>query len=206
MITPALALVHVAVQRLAAVPALVEMPGERLRAALGGGEHDGLRDGLIAASRCNLSSQQQVHAAVLAAMDALDFEHFIHTVTRDWVDMLGLDAVVLAIESPATISPGVRDSLRLLEAGTIDAAMGHDCAVVLRGGLDNPSALFGPANPLVKAEALVRIDAGRVSPPALLALGSRDPATFAPGQGTELVRFLAAVVQRGLDRWLGEPQ
>ena len=61
---------------------------------------DSVRDSLIAASRSNLVSQHQVHTAALAAMDSLDFEHFVHTVTGDWVDMLGLDAVVLALETP----------------------------------------------------------------------------------------------------------
>lgn len=164
---------------------------------------DGVRDELIAASRSNLASQQQVHTAALAALDALDFDHFVHTVTSDWVDMLGLDAVVLALEAPVTRVLQDRLNLRYLATGYIDAVLGRGQAVVLRGGLSDASEVFGPAGSLVRAEALVRVDAGRVSPTALLALGSRDPGTFAPGQGTELVRFLADVVQRGLDRWLG---
>ncbi|RMF09039.1 MAG: DUF484 family protein [Alphaproteobacteria bacterium] len=164
---------------------------------------DSLRDDLIAASRSNLASQQQVHMAVLAALDALDFDHFVHTVTGDWVDMLGLDAVALAVEAPVSDQYRNSHNLRLLASGYIDALMGRDQAVVLRGGVLEASDVFGPAASLVRAEALVRVPPGRISPPALLAMGSRDPAAFAPGQGTELVRFLAAVVQRGLDRWLG---
>lgn len=173
----------------------------RLQAGLD--DLDDLRDFLIAASRSNLASQQQVHAAALATLDATSFEHFIHIITGDWVDMLGLDAVVLCLEEPSKAAGTLLvNGIQILESGQTDLIMGQDDAIVLRGDVDSATDVFGPAQPLIRAEALVRIDRGEINPPGLLAMGSRDADTYAPGQGTELVRFLAEVVQRGLDRWL----
>jgi uncharacterized protein YigA (DUF484 family) len=162
-----------------------------------------MRDALISASRSNLASQQQIHEAALAAMDAVNIEHFVHTITGDWVDMLGLDAVALCLETPSKAAGTLLvNGVHVLAEGETDLLLGGEDAVVLRGQVESAAAVFGPAAPLVQAEALVRIEPGRVSPAGVLAMGSRDPLAFAAGQGTELIRFLADVVQRGLDQWL----
>lgn len=166
-------------------------------------EINAVRDALISASRSNLASQQQIHAAALAALDAVNIDHFVHTVIGDWVDMLGLDALALGLEDPSTAAGALLvNGVHVLGPGETDRVLGGETTVVLRGRVEEASSLFGPARPLVRAEALVRIEPGRSSPPGILAMGSRDADAFAPGQGTELVRFLADIVTRGLDRWL----
>ncbi|MEI9985008.1 MAG: hypothetical protein WDN69_18470 [Aliidongia sp.] len=54
---------------------------------------------LIATSRSNLSSQQRIHAAVLALLAATSFEQLIQTVTTDLAVLLDIDVVTLCIES-----------------------------------------------------------------------------------------------------------
>jgi len=51
--------------------------------------------------------------------------------------------------------------------------------------------IFDSAADLVRSYALVRLNIGSETPPALLALGSRNPTKFNPGQATELLVFLA---------------
>ena len=38
-----------------------------------------------------------IHQAVLAALDATDFDHLLHVVVQEWPLILGLDAVALGL-------------------------------------------------------------------------------------------------------------
>lgn len=161
---------------------------------------DDYRMAVIAATRSNLVSQQQVHMAVLTAFDALSLEHLIHVITHDWVDILDLDAVMLCTEQgPLAGLPGIQ----VLTPGEITQIMGDEGAFLLRDNIPEASRdLFGPAAELVRAEALVRLAPGETRGEGMLAMGSRNPDHFAPGQGTELLRFLGAMTERLLDLWL----
>ena len=59
-----------------------------------------------------------------------------------------------------------------------------------------------PDGSAIGSEACLALDLGPEGPRAALLLGSRDPDQFAPGQGTELMEFLAGVLARALRRWL----
>lgn len=164
---------------------------------------DEFQGALLAATRSNLVTQQQVHEAVLAIMDAVSLEHLVHVVTSDWVDMLGVDAIALCIESA-----GAAEDLRaplgltLVPEGTVETLVGLDGAIMLREDVAALPEVFGPAAPLIRAEALVALGSGPLGVPGILAFGSRDPESFAPGQGTELLRFLALTLERMLTEWL----
>ena len=54
----------------------------------------------------------------------------------------------------------------------------------------------------IGSEAWLALDLGEGRRPGLVVLGSGDPDQFAPGQGTELLEFLAGVLERALRRWL----
>ena len=62
--------------------------------------------------------------------------------------------------------------------------------------------IFGEANP-VQSEALMRLDIAGA--PAMLAFGSSDPKKFDPAHGTDLLTFLAGVVERLLTQRLSDP-
>ena len=64
--------------------------------------------------------------------------------------------------------------------------------------------LFAEGAGLVRSAALARLRRNAPISEGLLALGSRG-ATFHPGQGTELVAFLARVTELCLNRWLASP-
>jgi len=165
---------------------------------------DTYQDALIHATRSNLLNQQQTHLAVIAAFDAGSFEHLVHTITHDWVDILDVDAIALCLEDPFPADASFAAlGIQLVEPGDIAHLMGRDSAFVLRGNLTAASRdVFGPAAPLIQAEALVKLAASGTRPQGLLALGSRNPHYFAPGQGTELLRFLGAITERLLDLWM----
>jgi len=167
------------------------------------GELAAFRESIIATSRSNHASQQHALVAALAAMEATSLEHLVHIITRDWIDMLDVDVVALCLADPFPNDASFAAAgISLIEELDLHRLFGNDGAVALHGNVAGAHDLYGSAASLVRAEALVRLDAGANRPAGILAIGSRDPGHFAPGQGTELLRFLGAVTERLLDQWL----
>jgi uncharacterized protein YigA (DUF484 family) len=160
---------------------------------------------LIAASRTNLNNQGRVHSAALLLLDAQSFEQVIQTITTDLAVLLDLDVACLIVESGDHDLPGTDASgVRVVKAGSIDAWLGRR-EVVLAGNVYGDSSIFGGAAGLVRSEALIRLHISGDAPPGMLAFGSREPDLFQQGQGTELISFLARVVERCIRSWLDLP-
>jgi uncharacterized protein YigA (DUF484 family) len=66
--------------------------------------------------------------------------------------------------------------------------------------------LFGPAAGLVRSQALLRLNIGKLAPQGLLAVGSRRDDYFHPHQGTELLSFLARTIDYHIRVWLDLPR
>lgn len=167
---------------------------------------NGAHGELVAASRSNMTTQAQVHAAVLALIEATSFEHMIHTVTADFAEMLDVDVVTLCVEANGGPPPRITTSnVYVLPQGTLDKLIGAGREILLRGGCTPMPAIYGPAAELVRSEALVRLRFNSHTPVGLLALGSRQGEKFHPGQGTELLQFLARALERSIRAWLDLP-
>ena len=93
-----------------------------------------------------------------------------------------------------------------LEQGTVDRLIGPDQAIALRETVEGDLAVFGPSAGLIASDALLRLSISGTTPTALLALGSRQADQFHPGQGTELLTFLARVVESCIRGWLNLPE
>jgi uncharacterized protein len=177
---------------------------ERLRTELS--EMAAARDALVATGRGNLSAQARVHKAILALLAARNFEHFIETLTTDVAVILDLDVITIGVEQatdPATRTHTA--GVCRLEPHMVECLLGPRKAIVLRGDILGDEAVFGAAAGLVRSEALIRLAIGDSTPEALLALGSRDAGHFQEGQGTELLGFLARVVESSIRGWLNLP-
>lgn len=165
------------------------------------------RDQMMSLARLNLKSQTRVHRAVLALMSAQTFEHLIQATTIDLPVFLGLDVASLCIEStgaaiPRHETPGVR----VLEPGAVDDFLGPARDMLLRTNARGDAELFGPGATLVRSDALLRLKISPSAPAGLLALGSRKEGRFHPGQGTELLSFLARAIEISIRAWLDLPQ
>ena len=174
---------------------------ERLR-----GEIQRLRsdqDDLVTTSRDNLSTQARVHAAVLALLAAPSFEHLIEVVTTDFAVLLDVDVATLCIEGDD--GPLLRlgmGGVHLLEPGTVDRVLGTGREVLLRADCEPEAEIFGGASTLVRSDALVRFKVASAAPAGLIAFGTRHPGYFHGGQGTELLTFLARVLEHCICGWL----
>lgn len=157
---------------------------------------------LVENSRHNMHNQQRINRAVLLLLEATNFEDFIRTITLDFAALLDVDIVSMIVETDGEVIPHVDIAgVRLVTPGTISLLL-SDNGVALEGATRGLDQLYGGGATLVKSQALLRLDIGHGTPPALLAFGSRDPNLFYPGQGTEMISFLGRVVERCFRTWL----
>jgi len=159
---------------------------------------------LIATARANMNSQNRIHAAVLFLLDAPSFPQFVQTVTTDLAVMLGVDVASLVIETNGPVPSPPPSGVIAAAPGTVTRLLGRREVILLS---DTPGAaeVFGPGAGLVRSQALIRLQVTPDTPPGLLAFGARDPVLFHESQATELVSFLARVVERCLRAWLDLP-
>ncbi|MEE2932276.1 MAG: DUF484 family protein [Pseudomonadota bacterium] len=165
------------------------------------------RKDLLLTARTNQQSLSRIHECVLAVLASKSFEQVIHTVTTDFAVMLDLDMVVLCIEADD-------EKIRLLDTrglvvlpkGEIERYLGAEKLVRLRGDITGEKQIFGAGASLIRSEAIVRLNISSVTPPSLIAFGSRDPLRFDSGQSTELVAFLACVLEHVISTWLDIPK
>lgn len=156
---------------------------------------------LLAFARGHSGAVQQIHAAVLAALDATSFEHLVHVVTQDWTQILRVDAVGLGL---MTGSQGIRaggQGLQFVDSEQVELWC-HLLPVGQVRTVSHGSPVFGPAAPLIRAEALIALKPTPPLPTGILALGSREVHAFGDHHGTELLGFLGEVVSRMIARWM----
>ena len=161
---------------------------------------------LLALARLNLKSQARIHRAVLALMGATSFEQLIQVTTIDLPVFLALDVTAICIETTASPPPRCETpGVRLIDSGAVDRLLGPARDMLLRPHARGERAIFGAGATLVRSEALLRLKISPATPVGLLALGARKDGRFHPGQGTELLGFLARAVEFSIRAWLDLP-
>ncbi|MEK9796056.1 MAG: DUF484 family protein [Alphaproteobacteria bacterium] len=160
---------------------------------------------LIDASRANLQSQNRVHAAVIAILSARSLDHMIEILTTDLAGLLNVDAVALCLEG-GMVTPTSAQGLRVVPVGTIDKILDVSRTVSLRENVEGDRRIYGEAAGLVRSEAMLRLSVREDAPCALLAMGSREPDRFHTGQGSELLTFLARILEHSIRTWLDLPR
>ena len=78
--------------------------------------------------------------------------------------------------------------------------------VSLRENVEGDRRIYGEAAGLVRSEAMLRLSVREDAPCALLAMGSREPDRFHKGQGSELLTFLARILEHSIRTWLDLPR
>lgn len=156
----------------------------------------------------NQAGMQTIHRAVLSLLEPMDFGAFLDTLEADVAPILRIDTLKLVMEAvePST-QPHASGALVVVPPGSVGrmiaagrkAPRGDD--IVLRRASSETRAVHGDE---VRSEALLPFDLGPGRRPALLVMGSFDPARFSPAQGTDLLRFFAQVFRLVLIGWLRE--
>lgn len=151
---------------------------------------------LRAVARANLAVQSQIHACALSVMDAASARELDDLLAGPLPARLGLDYAAALIEGEV---PPNLSAIRTVREGLTDETLGRTRTEMLGRVARGRPELFGEAGSGLRSQALVRIaPSGRTG---LFVLGSRDPHAFGENQGTELVNFLARVIERRLGAW-----
>lgn len=160
------------------------------------------REDLLAFARGQSGAVAAIHQAVLAALDATDFDHLLHIVVQEWPLVLGLDAVALGLvvgqQGFRVDSSGVQHC----EAALLHQWISGGEAVEVRS-VERGHALFGPACDLIGAQALIRLPDAVLK--AVLLLGQRGAEPLDGRHGSELLLFLGASLGAMLRRWTLNP-
>jgi uncharacterized protein YigA (DUF484 family) len=165
------------------------------------------QDDLLANSRDNLSTQDRIHKAVLALLAAESLEHFVEIVATDLAVLLDVDAVALCVEAVGGKANELRaDGVQVLAPGAVDRVIGADRAALLRDDTTGDVEIFDAGAGLVRSDALIRLRFGDDAPQGLIAFGTRHPGYFDSGQGTELLHFLARIIEHCVRAWLDQPR
>lgn len=158
---------------------------------------------IVETARTNMNNQGRMHRAILRLLEAETLTHFIDILTNDLTVHLDVDITVLVVEADGQRIPNLSiGGIRLVPEGTITKWM-EGKTVLLQSNISGIEAIYSGGAALVGSQALARVDISLDTPPALIAFGARDPQAFEPGQGTELIVFLARVVERLFRRHLG---
>lgn len=147
-------------------------------------------------ARTNMTIQARMQAAILRVVEARTFEELIDIINTEVSLMLQVDVANLIFEQAAVANnTAFPSNLTLLRPDTLNEILG-DSDALLQANIDGDARVFGPTARLVKSQALLRLNIADGFPDGILAFGSRDPLLFADTQGTDLVGFLADIVER----------
>ena len=170
---------------------------------------------VIAAAYENLSGTKQIHRAVLALLEPLDFTEVLRTLGHEVKAILQVDATRLCLESPVSgkstqkkLAGEYGNVLGFYAPGSVEEYLteGRNMAartVTLRQISRASGTLYGDQARWIRSEALMKLDLGAGKLPGMLALGSENPHKFHPNQGTDLLLFLNGAFERSMRRWLG---
>jgi hypothetical protein len=161
-------------------------------------EMRGCAQHLITTSRSNMSTQARTHEAALLALNAGSIEGLARVVAEDFPSLLDVDIAVIGFQPDDSGSLPPAD-VAALPKGLVEQTMGSS-EVILRADSEADTAVFGDGASLVRSFALVRLTP-KLWLPGLLGLGSRNDQAFHACQGTELLIFLARVIEDCVTRW-----
>jgi uncharacterized protein YigA (DUF484 family) len=149
----------------------------------------------IEAGRAGAGLALRVRLAVLALMRAHDV---MEAVTQEVPALLGVETCTLAAEPGA--GPGrLPAGMLRLPRGAVTRLVGHGRDAVVRSAPTEIELLHAEAAPLVTRDALARVPLP-LGPPALIAVGARDPGALPTRQTVALLAFLGRAVAAALSR------
>jgi uncharacterized protein YigA (DUF484 family) len=155
------------------------------------------RQHLEETARANFSAQAQTHGAVVDLLDARNHSDLARRVDDLAKQRFGLAAGIVALETEGHPPMG----WKMLVEGQVDMILGGPQRLARMGFAPTALGLFGAEAETIKSMAMVRMAIWEPSRQGLLAFGSADPQGFTEDMGTELVAFLARVVERTAERW-----
>jgi uncharacterized protein YigA (DUF484 family) len=148
-------------------------------------------------ARANFSAQAQTHGAVIDLLEARNHSDLAWRLDELAQARFGLAAGIIVLEDAERAPAG----WKRLVAGQVDMILGGSHRLARMGFAPTALGLFGERAETIRSMAMVRMAIWEPARQGLLAFGSADPEGFTEDMGTELVAFLARVVERTAERW-----
>jgi len=155
---------------------------------------------LLSIGHANDQNLARIHAAALAMIEAQSIDTLANTICHKLPGLLGVDVVILGIESNDEYSESGVPQMKRFASDRIEEWLGP-ADTMLKANCQPVPELFDDQP--VRSIALLRLELGEGNPPALLAFGSFDPEWFTPDQSTDMAEFLSGVASRCLKRMIG---
>lgn len=162
---------------------------------------------IVATAYDNQASTGQIHRAVLCLLAADTLADFVTVLGGEISAILRVDAVQLILET-SEAQPDIQPH----QDGLIHADPGV-VGTYLTGQTDHPSRqitlrqipegdrrVYGAGAANLRSEACLLLEFGTGHPPGLLLMGSENPQKFTAQMGTDLLAFLAQVIELCLRR------
>lgn len=158
-------------------------------------------DHLIGVSKDNLTTQLRTHQAILALLGAREIPDLLAVVARDLPLMLNVDQAVIAAE-PGSLPLDATETAGLahLASGRTEALLENAPRYRLLDVAPPYFDVFGEQADTLTSAAFIRLKTGGGIPCGVLALGAKQIGTFHPSQGSELLTFLARIIELCLKR------
>lgn len=153
------------------------------------------RQEIEALARANFHAQAQTHALIVELLESRNNADLARRVQQAAEQRFGLICGSIAVEGPGRTPAG----WHALPPGLVGMILGDASARM--GPALAKSELFGPLADEVQSAAIVRMALWSPVRVGVLAFGSSDSDGFTRDMGSELVAFLARVVERTADRW-----
>ncbi|GAB5387755.1 MAG: hypothetical protein Alpg2KO_07230 [Alphaproteobacteria bacterium] len=159
---------------------------------------------IIDNARANLTNHDRIQRAVLTLLEADSLPSLIETINHQLAGILDIDAVAMAMErSPRDSGHGADNSaIRLMEPGTVSQVIGPDADHIFFEAMPGEPALYGAGAETVQSQLILRLSISDLTPPGLLAFGSREPQGLTPQHGVEQINFLKRVIELEIRGWL----
>jgi len=155
---------------------------------------------LLATMEDNIAGQKKVHKAAIAIIAETDINGINNVIRTKLPQLLDIEAAVLCIEEPSALALAGANPIG---TGGIRNLFGKQNRILLQSQTPGEPIIFGDASDRVKSVAFLKLITGRNSPAMLLALGSGRDDGFSNNQGTDLILFLAQVIEERLKQCLG---
>lgn len=157
---------------------------------------------IMSAADDNADRQARILQAVLGLVAAPDIEALAGFLRSNLPEILDLEAAAFCVED----GPGPRwpAGTRVLAANRIRHLMGTGQQVVLKPGYRAKPDVFGDASARVGSVAYIRLRPDGTGRRMLVALGARSADGFTRDQSTDLLCFLADILDTRLEQCRGD--
>lgn len=161
---------------------------------------------LIQTSTDNMESQQQIHQLALDILAAGSIKELLKTLRGYLNDQMDVDYTHLCVLEDAPLPRNIHNSHQTVTRDTFEQIFADSTEPVVLRTLyeDEDKAIHGDWAESAASDGLLRLQTPQGDDIGFLALVSGQRDRFHPGQGAELLTFIARIIGHVMESWVTE--